>query len=63
MGVMTGSGECWTGDCPHSDHPTDQQKIDGLAQLLKEAMEADPSKFVNGHLWHDQVKKALGLER
>ena len=63
MGMMTGSGECWSGDCEHSHHPTSDEKINKLKQLLIEAMEADPSKHVMGHLWHDQVRKALGLER
>jgi hypothetical protein len=57
--MMTGSGECYTGDCDHPEHLTDQEKIAVLKNLLVQAGYNDPSKFVNGQLWHEQVKEVL----
>jgi len=33
--------------------------LEEIIDLLKEAVDADPSKFVNGHSWHDKVKDVL----
>jgi hypothetical protein len=59
MGMMTGSGECWSGDCDHEHHLTSDEKIKQLERLLKQAMYNDPSTFVNGKPWHKEVKETL----
>ena len=58
---MTGSGECWSGDCDHDEHLADFEKIEKLKEFLLDAIEADPSKHVLGVGWHEDVEKLLKL--
>ena len=61
MGMMTGSGECWSGECDHSEHLGDFEKIDQLKYLVLAAKAADPSQFTMGKLWHKEAEALLEI--
>jgi hypothetical protein len=61
MGTMTGSGECWSGDCDHPAHLSCEEKIEVLKLVVRDAIEGDRTKDQLGHGWHEEAQKALKL--